>query len=294
MTDVRRRRRPWLAAILTLAAGAGAWLGPTPAARAQAPGIAEVALARPPAEVVPKGQTAARPLVKGARLSEGDRVRTGRGGAAELVLGDGSLVRLGELSDLEIERLDVDPAGAPTTSRFSLAAGQARAWVARQVVAKVATGQGRFAVQTPTAVAAVRQTDFAVLHAVAAAGQALAAGATSRVYTFAGGVETGTVGAGSVLCTRNRWTLASPRQDPTPCQVIPLRDKRELLKQLAFEAFRVDPDDLDRLGIQALGGTLDRSATGGLFGAGGASPAQSGRPDAPGNEGTANIFITVD
>ena len=89
-----------------------------------------------------------------------------------MVLGDGSLVRVGELSDLEIDKLDVDAANQPTTSRFNLASGQARAWVARQVVAKVGTGMGRFAVQTPTAVAAVRQTDFAL--------------ANERVYTFAG------------------------------------------------------------------------------------------------------------
>ena len=130
-------------------------------AGAQAVGTAEVILARAPVEVVAKGQTAAQPLQKGARLSEGDRVRTGKGGAAEVVLGDGSLVRLGELSDLEIDKLDVDAANQPTTSRFNLAAGQARAWVARQVVAKVSTGTGRFSVQSPTAVAAVRQTDFA-------------------------------------------------------------------------------------------------------------------------------------
>ena len=115
-------------------------------------GTAQVILARAPVEVVTEGQTAAQPLQKGARLSEGDRIRTGKGGAAEVVLGDGSFVRVGELSDLEIDKLDVDAANQPTTSRFNLASGQARAWVARQVVAKVGTGMGRFAVQTPTAV----------------------------------------------------------------------------------------------------------------------------------------------
>ncbi len=37
----------------------------------------------------------------------------------EVQLGDGSLVRLAELSELEIDRLDVEPSGAPITSRFS-------------------------------------------------------------------------------------------------------------------------------------------------------------------------------
>ena len=163
----------WVA--LAVATGV-ALLGSAAPGNAQTAGTAEVILARAPVELVAKGQTAAQPLQKGARLSEGDRIRTGKGGAAEVVLGDGSLVRVGELSDLEIDKLDVDAANQPTTSRFNLAAGQARAWVARQVVAKVGTGMGRFAVQSPTAVAAVRQTDFAL--------------ANGRVYTFAGVVET--------------------------------------------------------------------------------------------------------
>src|SRR5262249_56178232 len=83
---------------------------------AQCGGAAEVSLARAPAEVVPAGQGASRPVEKGARLSPGDRVQTGAGGAVELRLGDGSLVRLGELSDLEIDRLAVDASGRPSTA----------------------------------------------------------------------------------------------------------------------------------------------------------------------------------
>lgn len=147
-------------------------------AEAQPAGTALVLLARAPAEVIARGQTAAAPLARGARLNEGDHVRTGQGGAAELELGDGSIVRLGELSDLEIDRLDADPTGAPTTSRFNLAAGRARAWVAKQIVAKVAAGPGRFSVQTPTAVAAVGQTDFAVVHEI---------NPGTKVYAFAEG-----------------------------------------------------------------------------------------------------------
>ena len=196
---------------LTLAVATSAALvaSVTPAG-AQAVGIAEVILARAPVEVVAKGQTAAQPLQKGARLSEGDRVRTGKGGAAEVVLGDGSLVRVGELSDIEIDKLDVDAANQPTTSRFNLAAGQARAWVARQVVAKVSTGTGRFSVQSPTAVAAVRQTDFAI--------------AQGRVYTFAGVVETRNVDpsiTGFVLCGRKRFTEVEVGKKPKDCQIIP-------------------------------------------------------------------------
>lgn len=269
---------------LTLAALTGsALLGPANPASAQ-PGTAEVILARAPAEVVAKGQAAAQPLQKGARLNEGDRVRTGKGGAAEIVLGDGSLVRLGELSDLEIDRLDVDAANQPTTSRFNLAAGQARAWVARQVVAKVGTGTGRFAVQSPTAVAAVRQTDFAVVD--------------GRVYTFAGVVETrntSTSVPGVVLCGRNRYTEVEKDKPPKACQIIPFRDKRRLLSPdaLAVEGAFLDPNNLDRVAERVLTTTLsDERLTGAWFSTGpGSSP---GRGDAASNDQVpADVTVTI-
>jgi hypothetical protein len=247
-------------------AAAGVWAAP---AAGQPPG-AEVLLVRPPAEVIPQGQTTARPLTRGARLAAGDRVRTGRDGAVEMRLGDGSLVRLAELSDLEIERLDVDAAGTPTTSRFNLAAGQARAWVARQLVARVSTAQGDFRVQTPTAVAAVRQTDFAVLHDP---------DAVTRIYIFAGGVETTAVSHGSIVCFRNRWTRAVPGRDPEPCRVIPLREKRSLLKGLAFQSVKVDPDDLDKEALNSIGVKLsnERTTGGRVFGG---APQRTDRQDA--------------
>ena len=207
---------------------------PRPAG-AQAAGTAQVILARAPVEVVAKGQTAAQPLQKGARLSEGDRIRTGKGGAAEVVLGDGSLVRVGELSDLEIDKLDVDAANQPTTSRFNLAAGQARAWVARQVVAKVGTGTGRFAVQSPTAVAAVRQTDFAL--------------ANGRVYTFAGVVETRSTDPSITGSSCAGGTGTRSREEAHACQIIPLSEKRKLLapNALAVEGAYLEPNNLDNM-----------------------------------------------
>jgi hypothetical protein len=267
----------WAALIV---AAAVAWAAP---AAGQPPG-AEVLLVRPPADVIPQGQTAARPLTRGARLAAGDRLRTGRDGAVEVRLGDGSLVRLAELSDLEIERLDVDAAGAPTTSRFNLAAGQARAWVARQLVARVSTAQGDFRVQTPTAVAAVRQTDFAVLHDP---------DAVTRIYIFAGGVETTAVSHGSIVCFRNRWTRAVPGRDPEPCRVIPLRDKRTILKALAFQSATVEPGDPDLMALDQLSGKLSgEKVTGGLIFGG--APVRTGREDAAAREAPVGTTVTIE
>ena len=184
---------------------------------------------------------------------------------AEL-LGDGSLVRVGELSDLEIDKLDVDAANQPTTSRFNLASGQARAWVARQVVAKVGTGMGRFAVQTPTAVAAVRQTDFAL--------------ANERVYTFAGVVETRSTDpsvTGFVLCGRNRYTDVKKLQ----CQIIPLSEKRKLLAPngLAVEGVFLEPNNLDNVASGVLVGKhITELMTGTWSAVGPARPAGSRAP----------------
>lgn len=270
-----------------LAVAGGFWLAAS--AEAQQTGTAEVLLARPPAEVILRGQTIPRPVAKGARLSEGDRVRTGRSGAVEMRLGDGSLVRVGELSDFEVDRLDVDAAGAPTASRFSLTAGHARAWVARQLIAKVAAAQGAFAVETPTAVAAVRQTDFAVVQAAA----------VMRVYTFEGAVETTSRVGISVVCGRNRWTRVEPGKAPEPCGVIPLRDKRSVLKVLAFQSATVGPPDPDRVAIQSIGAKLSDEKTIGAKAAGGTQtlapgvPAGTGRPPAA-TEGAVSIIITTD
>jgi hypothetical protein len=211
------------------------------------------------------------------------------------VLGDGSLVRVGELSDLEIDKLDVDAANQPTTSRFNLAAGQARAWVARQVVAKVGTGMGRFSVTTPTAVAAVRQTDFALLQGMAPTGGGQPApdgSADTRVYVLAGTVQADSTNAGQVVCTRNRYTRVETRRDPTPCRIIPLWDKRSLLSSLAFEAVGVVPGNLDRQTLGVIDSKLDKSI-GGTLGGGTGQSNQSGGTAPEKENGLANVDISV-
>jgi hypothetical protein len=193
-------------------------------------------------------------------------------------------VRLAELSDLEIERLDADAGGAPATSRFNLAAGQARAWVARQLVARVSGAQGDFRVRTPTAVAAVRQTDFAVLHDP---------DGVTRIYTFAGAVETTSLDKGSVVCFRNRWTRAAPGRDPEPCRVVPLRDKRTLLKALAFQSATVEPGDPDQVALDRIGAKISgEKMTGGLIFGG--APRRTGREDAAATESPVSTTVTVE
>ena len=261
---------------------------------AQTPGAAQVILARAPAGVAPAGQPAARALQKGERLSPGDRVRTGRGGAAELLLGDGSLVRLGELSDLELDRLDVDAGGRPTTARFNLQSGQARAWVARQVVAKVSTGVGRFAVQTPTAVAAVRQTDFAVVQAASLGAPGSPPAGQARVYTFAGLVRTeGLSSPRFVECSRNRLTQVEPQREPVPCRIIPLRERQDVLRQLAFEAVHLEPGNPDLASLGALGTVLVGEKMAGDWAFGGGTVFKPNPDPLASETGTASVTVIV-
>ena len=267
----------WSGLVAALVAGL---LGSATLADAQG-GTAQVILARAPVEFVVKGQTAAQPLQKGAKISEGDRIRTGKGGAAEVVLGDGSLVRLAELSDLEIDKLDVDAANQPVTSHFNLASGGARAWVARQVVARVGsgTGMGRFAIQSPTAVAAVRQTDFAIVD--------------DLVYTFAGVVETRSADParpGSVQCGRNRFTDVKKLQ----CEIIPMREKRRLLSPtgLAVEGAFLEPNNLDNTALDFQIQLLSNSRMTGTWSSGGPGGGTSGRND-PASEGQAVSTVDV-
>jgi hypothetical protein len=190
-------------------------------------GSAEAVIARAPADLTPRVQPVTRPLAKGDRLSDGDKIRTGRDGAAELRLGDGSLIRLGQLSDFEVERLENDSAGAPRTSKLRLATGKVRAFVKTPFVQKVSTAQGEFSIGTPVATAAVRQTDFAVVQA---------SGGSAKVYTLGSAVETTGVGGGSVTCVSNQYTEVVPGKGPSPCAPIPFVDKVALTSELAFES----------------------------------------------------------
>jgi hypothetical protein len=87
-------------------------------------------------------------------LSSGDKVRTGGDSSAEITLDDGGVIRLGPDSSLEISSLN------PDSSSFFLSLGS--------LVAKIEKGflkaKSRLNVHTPSAVCAVRGTEFGVEH----------------------------------------------------------------------------------------------------------------------------------
>lgn len=124
-------------------------------ARAQGDAIAERAMKASIVEgyvTVQQGQGSAQPLPQGALLHEGDVVQTGVASRLELSMSDGSTLRLGEKTRLELR---VAP---PTGKAFA-----ARLWLGA-VWAKVHKlfEEQSFQIETENAVAGVRGTEFLV------------------------------------------------------------------------------------------------------------------------------------
>ena len=97
-----------------------------------------------------------RAVKKAMPFSEGDRVKTGNGGFCEILLKDGTFIRVDEGSELSASELQLSAAGR--TYSFSLLLGKAM-WLAAKVKAAFVS---KFEVRTAAAVCAVRGTAFAV------------------------------------------------------------------------------------------------------------------------------------
>ncbi|WP_303980391.1 FecR family protein [Dongia mobilis] len=101
--------------------------------------------------------SAIAPLVLGAALEPGDRLKTDASSRVRLQLIDGSIINLGSQSELSIE--DV-VSGGPGTDRqvgIDLWLGALRAFAAP------ATPKSRFEIRTPRAITAVRGTEWGIL-----------------------------------------------------------------------------------------------------------------------------------
>jgi hypothetical protein len=107
-------------------------------------------------QVMPKGETAWRPLQLGMRVGEGADVAAAAGGRAELRLPDGSALTVAENTRFVVTKLDYDQQNRMRSSFFHLAAGKLRAFVNKAAASLVSARQANFAITTPTAVAAVR------------------------------------------------------------------------------------------------------------------------------------------
>lgn len=138
--------------------------------------------------------TAASPLRAGQRFGERDVLQAGMGGAATLLLPDGSKIRMVEGAELEILRMRRFADTLLFDSRLRLTRGRVETEV------RPLGAGGRFEILTPAAVTSVRGTDYRVRAAEAAAvtevvegqvGFGNAAGTTEVPGGFGARVEAG-------------------------------------------------------------------------------------------------------
>lgn len=120
--------------------------------------LSSAALAQQACEVMAVSGEAQRmdgkPLAVGDRLDVGTTLRTGAAGRVRLKFGDGSVIVLADKSQLRIEAYSA-PASQPRAAEFLLEMGL----VGQRVTPSAG---GSWKVRTPTAVTAVRGTEFSV------------------------------------------------------------------------------------------------------------------------------------
>lgn len=159
-------------------------------------------------------------------LKPGDKLRTGRASKAEIKLDDESVIQLSPLSIFSLG------AEARDASSVELGLGRLRALVKKGV-------SRQFAVRTPTAVAAVRGTDFMT---------AVAEDGSTRVEVYSG-IVAAAGRAGEVLLNPGQFTEVGRDGAPLPPQANPnpppplesaVRESRELAKREVYSEISKD------------------------------------------------------
>ena len=97
------------------------------------------------------------PVEKDIPLEEGDRIKTGNQSCVEILMDDGSLLKLEQNSEITLSELSADHKTKRISSRMSL-------WFGRLLsnIVKFTHSRSRFDVHTPAMIAGVRGTEFVV------------------------------------------------------------------------------------------------------------------------------------
>ncbi len=97
------------------------------------------------------------PVEKGMPLEQGDHLKTEARSSAEILVDDGSQIKLEENTEITLSELSADSQTRSISASVYL-------WFGRMLsnISRFAHSRSRFEVQTPTVVAGVRGTDFAV------------------------------------------------------------------------------------------------------------------------------------
>jgi hypothetical protein len=118
---------------------------------------AKVTLLQRPVEVKPAGQTKWSPLNVGDELAEGDSIRSGHGGRAEITIAEKRLFRIGEDSEVQIDKLVLKESDMQGKVRLLLG----RVWSSILVPLR-AGREEEYQVVTATATLGIKGTRFDV------------------------------------------------------------------------------------------------------------------------------------
>ena len=106
-------------------------------------------------EIMRAGSVEWEALTEGTYVGVGDMVETGDEGEVELLLPDGSRLKVGPDSNIVVKEMGMVEVTEATTSRFELIKGKIRA-----IVTPFAHRDSRFTIETENATVGVRGTDF--------------------------------------------------------------------------------------------------------------------------------------
>ena len=126
-----------------------------PSAPAAPAGVGTVVERKLPAEMKRAGTAAWEEVADGAEIRLGDSFKTGEGGRLKMIFDDKSILILAEKSRLEITRRIYDPSTRRRESLFKLYEGKVRA-----IVGELFGASSKFEIESPTAVAGAKGTDF--------------------------------------------------------------------------------------------------------------------------------------
>jgi hypothetical protein len=127
-------------------------LGPAAAVGAEAVGSVAALAGR--AQVTRAGEDHAQPLAPGVKVFEGDRIQTAADAKLRLSMADGSVLTLGAATDLSLGRFHYAPDQAERNVLLDVPQGILR------VLVNLLVANSTFQMQTHTAVASVRGTDW--------------------------------------------------------------------------------------------------------------------------------------
>jgi hypothetical protein len=130
-------------------------------------------------DIMRGGALPAVPARNGEQVSSGDLVRTKSNGFAEVVYGDGTVLRISQRSRVDIG--EHFSGNSPNSGGVRLTRGKVQAIVDLNNVKSSGTGPKKFEIRTPNAIAGVRGTDFYVSHERSTTGIMVKSG---TVYSF--------------------------------------------------------------------------------------------------------------